>query len=440
MVIRDGIVGGQTPPKRRVRARRVGGAILAAVGAAALAALMVVLILAGGGPDRPPAPTTATYRATSYAGGPTVSRATLEETSRLLNERAAAIGHDDTHARLTEDGEIALSAPSATAEELSQLTAVGRLAIYPRERAFVGDPEGTLAGAVRAAQTAAKAPVTGTGIDALPPGFAIIRDIVSTPTPPRVRFQAVRGAPALTEADVAAARIEQSGGEVTVALDFTPEGEAAFEQLTRTLAQDGALQRRLQSFAVVVDDTLITSPTLDYTQFPAGIDGRNGLGIEIRPPLDAHAIAARLASGPLPLQLARTDPRPSTPAQAGVERIYLGVACPRADETTCDRVGLSVSLRDPAMAIRATLDGRAFALEDPSWSGPTLPDGSRRLFAGFLDPAGLNSGALALPDSPTGGRWIGDPPVSASVHLEIERPNGTTESVEEVIDLRPGWG
>jgi hypothetical protein len=269
---------------------------------------MAVLILASGGPDRPPTATTATYRVMGYPGGPAVSRSTLEATSRLINERAAAIGRNDVEARVTGVGEIALSAPGASAEELDGLTAVGRLSVYPRARAFVGEAAGTVAEAVHAAQIAAGAPSTRSTEDALPPGFAIIRDLVNTPHGTRVRFQALRGTPAVTEADVSAARVREAAGTANVALEFTAGGATAFEQLTRALAQDGALQGRSQSFAIVVDGVLVSSPSLDYKQFPAGIDGRNGLGFEIRAPLDAKAIGARLATGPLPLQLFSVHP------------------------------------------------------------------------------------------------------------------------------------
>jgi hypothetical protein len=296
--IRDRIVRGDGPGGTRSRARRTGGVVLAGLGVAALAALMAVLIVAGGGPEPGPAPATATYRAAAYEGGPALSEASLAETVRLLEERGRAMGLGDLRATVDGEGRVAVSAPAATAAQLERLTGVGRLGVYARERAFVGEPKATAAAAARAARPARD--------------VAIVREHVHRADGARgtvVRYQAVRGEPALTEADVASAA-PVPGRDPEVTLTFTPRGEAAFERLTRTLAQDGALTGRLQSFAVVVDGVLITSPTLDFRQYPAGIDGRNGLSVTTASRPDADGLAARLSSGPLPLALSPVRPAP----------------------------------------------------------------------------------------------------------------------------------
>ena len=133
----------------------------------------------------------------------------------------------------------------------------------------------------------------GTAAAELPPGFAIVREDVQNLSTGGVdvHYQVIRGEPALTEADVASAAVVP-GRDPEVVLTFTPEGEAAFERLTRTLAQDGALMRRLQAFAIVVDGTLVTSPTLDYREYPAGIDGGKAQA-KARP-----GVSATQAAGP----------------------------------------------------------------------------------------------------------------------------------------------
>ncbi|MGE3795393.1 MAG: hypothetical protein AB7I38_15910 [Dehalococcoidia bacterium] len=117
---------------------------------------------------------------------------------------------------------------------------------------------------------------------------------------------------------------------------------------------------------------------------------------------------------------------------------YLGITC-RPGDPGCDRVGLSVRLRQPASAVRAEIDGRAFPLEDPLWSGPATPAGLRRTFAGFLEPAGLDVGALAVPEAPS-GRWTGNPPVETTVSLEVVAADGSTRRTTVKTTLRPGWG
>src|SRR5437763_4253188 len=74
---------------------------------------------------------------------------------------------------------------------------------------------------------------------------------------------------------------------------------------------------------------------------------------------------------------------------------YMGVSCGTPNSTACDRLGLAVWLKSPALRVSATLLGRRFALADRAWSGPARRAG-RRMFAGFLAHAGLSS-KLRLP-------------------------------------------
>jgi hypothetical protein len=104
----------------------------------------------------------------------------------------------------------------------------------------------------------------------------------------------------------------------------------------------------------------------------------------------------------------------------------------------CDRVGLAVWLREPATSVEATIAGREFALDDPEWSGPT-DEGERRLFAGFLQPAGLIDGPLKITPDDGPDRWIGRNPVSTTVDLRIVDGDTTTTTAVEV-QLWPGWG
>ena len=57
----------------------------------------------------------------------------------------------------------------------------------------------------------------------------------------------------------------------------------------------------------------------------------------------------------------------------------------------CDRVGLIVRLRRPAV-VTATIDGLALSLNDPTWSG-AFPTGRPTIFiyAGFLQPADMTT-------------------------------------------------
>jgi hypothetical protein len=77
-------------------------------------------------------------------------------------------------------------------------------------------------------------------------------------------------------------------------------------------------------------------------------------------------------------------------------------------------------------------------LDDPEWSEPA-EDGERRMFAGFLQPAGLIDGPLQVTPDDGPDRWLGREPVSAAVELRIVDGGATTTTTVEV-GLSPGWG
>jgi len=118
---------------------------------------------------------------------------------------------------------------------------------------------------------------------------------------------------------------------------------------------------------------------------------------------------------------------------------YMGVSCRIPNSFACDRVGLAVWLREPATRVDAAIAGGEFELDDPEWSGPA-EDGERRLFAGFLQPAGLIDGPLQVTPDAGPDRWIGREPVSAIVTLWIVGDGGATTTTSLEVGLSPGWG
>jgi hypothetical protein len=113
---------------------------------------------------------------------------------------------------------------------------------------------------------------------------------------------------------------------------------------------------------------------------------------------------------------------------------YLGVRCRKANSIACDRVGLAVWLRAPALRLTATIDGRMFTLRPPATPGG--------FWEGTLEPAGLLTPGSALHVTPDRGRyyWEGRHPVRAVAHLAATDADGARASVYVVVDLRPGYG
>jgi SecD/SecF fusion protein len=101
-------------------------------------------------------------------------------------------------------------------------------------------------------------------------------------------------------------------GQPNVNFGFTSHGKKVFEQTTKEIAHRGqeaqlpgvTLENAQQHFAVALDGQLITTPSIDYTKFPEGIDSANGSeisgGFTIT---SAQELAEELQSGALPIKL-----------------------------------------------------------------------------------------------------------------------------------------
>jgi len=103
-----------------------------------------------------------------------------------------------------------------------------------------------------------------------------------------------------------------SAGAPDVTFGFSSRGGPIFQRVTREIAQRGqnaalpgvAAQAALQHFAVVLDNQIITAPSIDYTRYPDGIDSTNGSEITGGFTLtSAQNLADELQSGALPIKL-----------------------------------------------------------------------------------------------------------------------------------------
>jgi len=101
-------------------------------------------------------------------------------------------------------------------------------------------------------------------------------------------------------------------GAPNVTFGFTSYGKKVFERVTKEIAHRGQEAQlpgvthaeALQHFAVVLDDQLITVPSIDFQQYPEGIDASTGSeisgGFTIT---SAQNLANELQSGALPVKL-----------------------------------------------------------------------------------------------------------------------------------------
>jgi len=131
-------------------------------------------------------------------------------------------------------------------------------------------------------------------------------------------WYALRDRPALSGLDITDPKqaFDEQSGEAIVTFNFTDDGQQAFQEVTRKIAQRGAASAvgpsSAQSagessgrFAVVLDNEVKTRPIINYAENPDGIDGRQGAQISggFTSITDAQDLATVLQIGALPINL-----------------------------------------------------------------------------------------------------------------------------------------
>jgi hypothetical protein len=119
---------------------------------------------------------------------------------------------------------------------------------------------------------------------------------------------------------------------------------------------------------------------------------------------------------------------------------YMGVACPIPNSIACDRIGLAVWLRRPAVAVTASIDGTTLRL----WTGPRSPSAwtsrpTNTGFTAYLQPAGLLTAFHVTPQSGT-SIWYGAPTPSPMVRFRIDYGHGHVVTTQRRVPLMAGWG
>jgi len=134
--------------------------------------------------------------------------------------------------------------------------------------------------------------------------------------------------PGLTGRDVTEASTTIQTGALgsrqrVVTLQFTEEGRQKFADITRQLAQDGALKGELQRFTIILDGKIVSQPTIDYEQLP--------------PASTAATVPSSRASS------ARVRPRPSrnrstpVPCRSSSRSSARSRSAPRSARSRCAR-------------------------------------------------------------------------------------------------------
>lgn len=136
----------------------------------------------------------------------------------------------------------------------------------------------------------------------------------------------------------------------------------------------------------------------------------------------------------------------SSPAKVFAQDPYMGVACHIANSIACDRVGLSVWLRRPAI-VTATIAGASLKLNSPDWSYVTHDSrGKLYVYAGFLQPAKITTHLHVEPDRGSPSTWGANPrippalPPPPTVRFRIVYGHGDVVFTQQHVWLSMGWG
>jgi SecD/SecF fusion protein len=145
------------------------------------------------------------------------------------------------------------------------------------------------------------------------PGTVLVQASTAPETPPVPNdFFVLADNVLLTGAEISNPQVTTDPTQgIAVSFGFKGKGANVFQHVTQVLATRGGLnslpspaQPNLQHFAVSLDGVLVTVPSIDYRQFPNGINSANGSEITGSFTYSsATALANVLASGALPVKL-----------------------------------------------------------------------------------------------------------------------------------------
>jgi SecD/SecF fusion protein len=135
--------------------------------------------------------------------------------------------------------------------------------------------------------------------------------------PPQIkRFTVIEDDSELSGEDIKnpEANTDPNTSAPVVQMEFSDEGREAFARVTKRIAERGFNQsvlnpgapreNFLQSFAITLDDQIVSLATIDFQENPEGIDGRTGAEIQgVGSFDDANDLAESLRIGALPIEL-----------------------------------------------------------------------------------------------------------------------------------------
>lgn len=178
----------------------------------------------------------------------------------------------------------------------------------------------------------------------VPQGTVVVSELPTDPATGRAvedqsqaGYFVLRDNPALSGSDIKDPQQQlDQFNQPNVTFEFTSKGRKAFQDITRTIAQEGqaraigAVDSEQASalsgnFAIVLDNQVVSKPIINFVENPDGIDGRTGAqisgGFDIK---EAQNLAEFLQRGALPIDLKLTS-QSQVSATLGQEALDQGV-------------------------------------------------------------------------------------------------------------------
>ena len=160
-------------------------------------------------------------------------------------------------------------------------------------------------------------PPDGSRVIKVPEGVVVVEQERQPNQPPQIkRFTVLEDDSELSGEDIRnpEANTDPNTSAPLVTMEFSDQGREAFARVTKRIAERGFNQSTLnpgaprenflQSFAITLDDQIVSLATIDFQENPEGIDGRTGAQIEgVGSFDDANDLAESLRIGALPIEL-----------------------------------------------------------------------------------------------------------------------------------------
>lgn len=154
---------------------------------------------------------------------------------------------------------------------------------------------------------------------------------------PPAGYYVLKDNPALSGSDIKDPQQQlDQFNQPNVTFEFTSKGRKAFQDITRTIAQEGQARAigpvdteqasaLSGNFAIILDGQVVSKPIINFVENPDGIDGRTGAqisgGFDIK---EAQSLAEYLQRGALPIDLKLTS-QSQVSATLGQEALDQGV-------------------------------------------------------------------------------------------------------------------